>query len=418
MAMTVILLHPDSPLAPEGRALADGDRVRIAWIDGSERAPFLDVAAGEHVLLGTSVPPFFLKPLLLACERGEGGGVGLVVDGPFPAVGRIGLRWRPWLRAVAMLDGHPASLPPLLPAPLRRFASLRALVDSRLVPPLTFTELPCAFPPRIQIQTTTRCRAGCPYCPRPRQDVPDRWMEPALFEQLVAQCADGRPDWVELYLHGEPQQDPRLEQRAARLRAACPEAQLSVVTHEVMVAPRRAAALAAAGLDVMFVSVNVLEPPEPGELRRRLGRVAEAADGVRGEGGELVVVTLTDFLPPGTRSRFHRICRELALPLERFRSTSRSGDVDVSPWRRTAVRRTATDCNRPFTTAHVRYDGTVITCCEDWRYRRVLGRVGRSTLADIWTGHSYRTLRREVLSRDYAPPCDRCDLAVPDARQG
>jgi len=419
--MAVILLLPDSPLAHEARSLQRGGAARLVWIDGGTTEPFDDVGVDEQVLVGTSVPTFFLKPLLLACERGACGGVGIVVDGPVPPAHRIGLRWRPWLTAVHRLDdlaAGPVSLPTPLPAPVRQHASLAELVTRLPGPPLVFGEVPCAFPPRVQIQTTTRCRAACPFCPKARQGVPDQEMASELFDALVQQCTDGQPDHVELYLHAEPLEDPHLEARVRRVRTACEQTQVSVVTHEAMPTPAKAAALVEAGLDVLFVSVNVLRTPREGELSRRLGRLVEVAHAVRDGGGELVVTTLTDLLPAGARNRFERRCRDLGLPLERFRTTTRGGDVEPSPWRSGATGRGIGDCTRPFITAHVRADGAVVTCCEDWRYERVLGSVAQRDLGAIWRGPAYRRLRRELLDGERTEPCDRCDLPVLVRGQG
>ena len=378
-------------------------------VDGSERAPLGGFGSGDRALVGTSVPAFFLQDLLLKCPRAEMADVRLLADADLPAAARIGLRWRPWLRAIHVLAGYDGELPAVVPAPIERSSSIGEILVNWGPPPVRFAELPNKFPPRVQIQTTTSCQVGCPYCPRPNLPVEDRRMDARLFDRIVEQCGAGGAESLELYLHAEPLEDPRIERLSARARSACPDAMLSIVTHERSIDRQRAERLASSAIDVVFVSVNVMGESTVDGVRKRLARVAVIADRLREGGKELVVVTLTNLLHrPGP---FRRTCGELGLPLESFRATSRAGSVDIHRWRQRPSPVAPYCCDRPFTTAHVRFDGSVIACCEDWHHERVVGQVEAESLSEIWSGAPLQRLRRELLARRLDAPCDRCELA-------
>ena len=405
--MHLILLDASSPLLDEARELHAAGRARLVVIDPARDTPFDDVGREDSALVGTSVPSFFLHHLLRTCTRGRLGSVRVLVDGPPLDPGRIGFRWGPWLRAVC----HPLDrvlTSRLAPAPLIQFQRLGDLVSRDIPSPVKFTDLPSPFPERLQIQTTSRCTRGCPYCPKPRQGLPDQRMARPLFDRLMDECAEHEPSSLELYLHAEPLEDPRLEDLADRAASACPSTLISVTTHERAVTLERFRSLAGSGLDVVFVSVNASGGTAEASLTSRLGRLAEPARALAEADKQLVVVTLTNLLPDGLRGTFRRLCRELELPLESFRATTRVGDARLRP----GVRVLPSDegCLRPFTTAHVLADGRVAACCEDWQYRRVLGDLSRTRMDEIWTGEQARRLRTELLFETPTEPCDRCGI--------
>ena len=353
--MVVILLDGASPLVAQARGMQAEGRARLVLVDPSWTRPFEDVEPEDRAMVGTSVPSFFLHHLLHACVRGQLADVRLVVDSPRLDAARIGFRWGPWLQGVHAPAG--VVLPSPLPAPFSTFDRLADLVEHRESPPVRFTRRPSPFPERLQIQTTSRCTRGCSYCPKPRQALPDREMTEALFDRLVDECARYAPSSLELYLHAEPLEDPRLEALATRAKAACPTAQVSVTTHERAVDVERIRGLADCGLDLVFVSVNAAGQTTEGALRRRLEQVALLAPPLRDAGKALVVVTLTNLLPEGLRGTFRKLCRSMDLPLEAYRATSRTGDARLRPHVR--VHPSTEGCLRPFTTGcwHTRLRG-------------------------------------------------------------
>jgi radical SAM protein with 4Fe4S-binding SPASM domain len=333
----------------------------------------------------------------------------LLVDGELPAAEALGLRNRPWLRALCLPAGAAPETPVVLPAPLERFSRLEDLLAHAGPPPTPYAATACAFPPKIQIETTTECHSLCAFCPKASQPPERGLMGEALFCRIIDECAVGKPDSLELYLQGEPLLDDRLERLATLAKERCPDSLVAIITHERAIDEARAASLAASGLDIVNVSTNVVGRGNDGALRARLERLAGLREILLRRGKQLVLVTLENLHDESGLARFRELCAELGLPLEEFRATSRAGDAAIGTFQRAGDRPPRRLCERPFAKAYIRWDGRMVLCCEDWRFRRVMGDVHEQSIAAIWNGEAYRQVRRELLTDRRAEPCDRCD---------
>ena len=69
-------------------------------------------------------------------------------------------------------------------------------------------------------------------------------------------------------------------------------------------------------------------------------------------------------------------------------------------------------CPYPWTSFNVTWNGDVVPCCRDTRARTILGNVFQHTIADIWNGENYQTLRRKLIKKDLSNigSCKNCDL--------
>ena len=404
--MQLLLLSRQSPLAQCATELP----VQLRLLDGSEKSFDVATQGKDRALVGTSVPLFYLKSLLRRCQRGLLAEVRLIVDAPMDRATKIGFRCRPWLRGIHTVAGGPTVEFPVSPAPILPSPSLGAIVDIPIAKSV-FSESPSSFPCQLQIQTTNGCRSMCPYCPKTYIDSPIATMQLHIFRQITAACKRGQPDTIELYFHGEPLLDERMPQLATEAKSASPQSIVSIVTHENMLDKMSGGPLLDSGLDVAFVSVNVVGKPNEESLRRRLEPIAAVREMFLAHQKELVVVTLHNFLQQRVRGPFRRICLELELPLEAFAATSRARSIDIQPFLRQGDEAPKGPCTLPFVKAFFRLDGAMVLCCEDWKYCRVLGYIDEAPIEEIWTGEAYRGIRRELLQRRLQKPCIRCDLA-------
>ena len=395
-------------LAAEGRLLL--------WRSGGEE--LLSSHPERQLLVGSSAGSYVLHNAVLACRQGRLGDVRWLLDNESPDVGRVSLRLRPWLRAVHLLSsGSAPDDDTLLPAPLVVSDSVEEILEGWGEPSVRWSPTPCPFPREIQIQTTSRCAMGCPFCPKAKQETEEGAMSDALFESILEQCSLGSPDVLELYFHGEPQDDPKLVGRSRQAKEACPVALVSIVTHSQRLTEAAADQLAAGGLDVVFVSFNPWPGFREAEVAAGLERLSQAAAILHDGGKRLVVTTLRNLIPWGYRSRFRKLCDNHGLPVESFRATSRSGAVDLHPIQPTIPPGADNApghgnpwvCERPFTRAYVRWNGSLAQCCEDWSYTRELGNLESADLATLWLSTEYRALRQELLDRTYKGPCALCD---------
>lgn len=68
-------------------------------------------------------------------------------------------------------------------------------------------------------------------------------------------------------------------------------------------------------------------------------------------------------------------------------------------------------CVKPFRDMVIRWDGSVNSCCNDYRGVIKVANVNKTTTADIWNGQVFKSLRRYLYNgmRDFAP-CKGCDF--------
>jgi radical SAM protein with 4Fe4S-binding SPASM domain len=416
--MHVAVLPSSSALHAEAAALAASGRLR-SGSDLTSPHTFADsLGPDDHAILPYELARDWLVPLTNRCRAGALAAVHLVVTETTPHWDDIGFRVRPWVQGIYFVGpSAPAAPRGTAPAPLLRVPDLAAVIAAAERAAFAVSELPTAFPPKIQIETTAHCGLDCPFCPKSWQE-PDRTrMSEALFERILRECGEGRPDSIELYLNGDPLTDPRLESLADVAKALSPSSLIEIITHERTINPRRAKRLAVSGLDAVFVSVNFTEPTAAEEVRRRLARIAEIRTLFRDNDKHLGVVVLWNLMDAATRAHFVAACAELELPFDRFRATTRMGDVDLDQFAH-AERLTASSrfCERPFTKAYVRATGAVLLCCEDWEDRWVLGNVNDTPLAEIWASAVYRERRRSFIEGRLSAPCEGCEYIAPRAR--
>lgn len=79
-------------------------------------------------------------------------------------------------------------------------------------------------------------------------------------------------------------------------------------------------------------------------------------------------------------------------------------------------------CQDVFSYMAVLTNGKVAACCRDYEYAMDLGKLGESSLAEIWHGSRYNELRRAQANGDYEkfPLCQDCDTwmtSVTERRQ-
>lgn len=412
--MHYAILPVESALYGEAAALARAGKLSLL-----DALPSLDaLTADDFVVLHAALVAPWLGALTDRCRGGLLGAIRIVVESSPPPWERIGFRVRPWVQSIHLLGDHNLveARAATTPAPLVQSTSLAAVLEDFTRPAFRPEEIPTAFPPKIQIETTAFCAVDCPFCPISTRETRDRTrMTDALFAHIIGECSAGRPDTIELYLNGDPLTDPRMEHLADVAKAANPTSLIEIITHERSITRKRAPALAASGLDAVFVSVNIEAAVDLAAMRARLERVAALREVFLARGKQLVVVTLANLLEASRLAQFEAIAAELGVPVERFRATARMGDVDLAHFAVGGAARTpaARVCERPFTKAYVRATGDVLLCCEDWNDRWVMGNVAVTPLAEIWASALYRARRRALLDGRLEAPCAGCEYAGP-----
>lgn len=292
------------------------------------------------------------------------------------------------------------------------------------------------FPAAVQVQTVNRCNASCPMCPYPQTTglQPFQSMPDDLWEKLTNELA-AEPGFVNLVpmSKNEPLMDKRLEERIALFKAkALPHQQVELVTNGSLLTPERYDRLAAAGVDLLSVSVNAVTPEayaatmggldwerlqqnlsaisrKPAPMVNRWVRLIRQRDNFR---------QVAEFKHRWKRAGWNVLVYEL---------NNRSGTVaeyeglrEPPSWRtglRAWYRRLLGQaifpiCPYAFSVAHVLQNGDVPFCLNDWANREVLGNIREQSLRAIWNSPRAQALRELMRQGRYdeIAPCKDCSL--------
>jgi len=245
----------------------------------------------------------------------------------------------------------------------------------------------------VQIQTVAACNLSCPFCPANRSQALYGGVGPHVtvsmaddvFERIVEQLGALRfAGTVQLFLMNEPTLDPKLAERVARVRAACPRCTIRVSTNGVLLDQAGTQALFDAGLDELAVN----DYSGDGRVIAKLGGWA-----LRTGAGWLAAQD-----------------RDVTEPYDPlgYRLYNRSGHSE----RASHPTRPSGFCDRPFRFLYIGYTGEAVLCCSDWDFEEVLGDVREQTLEAIWSGDRYRRVRERLRagSREEGL-CSRCDFS-------
>ncbi|HEX6344814.1 radical SAM/SPASM domain-containing protein [Umezawaea sp.] len=284
------------------------------------------------------------------------------------------------------------------------------------------------FPRFLEVQTVTACNAACTVCPHPEvvNELPRGRMSDELFGSIVEQCVDHQEGLTFApYLNGEPLIDRRLAERIALVNDRLPAGSVEVSTNVSMLDDRRRAELAEVRVDDLRLSVFGFTPETHARLMPGLrfdrvwaNMVALAEDDRWRRSVGVVGVVLLDH-PAVTEEDVElaeKYCADNGFELYRWGVLDRSRNVasfSNNTWRDRVV---GCEQNRHRERLHVRFDGTVILCCQDWRAEIVVGNLRESSIQELWHGPVYTALRRQIEDgRPGVAPelCRRCKLSVP-----
>lgn len=286
------------------------------------------------------------------------------------------------------------------------------------------------FPRMLMIQTTSACNASCVFCPhsRFREQLPQGEMSDALFEEIVVE-AGHHPEvsCINLFLMNEPLMDRRIVRRIHLSKHCNPQAQISLWTNGVALAPPLIDQLLASPLDSLGISIHAHRPETYLRITGRsdFDRVLHN------------VVHLTE------QRQAHRPQMSLSL---RYVATSELMDKEeereiIAFWQGSGV---VLDIDEGFLSragliqapasvpsphrwlsgchalggpkqAHILFSGQVVLCCMDYRRTTQLGDRTADNLHQIWTGVRRRSLLETLYGKRPAEPtllCSRCELAL------
>lgn len=101
----------------------------------------------------------------------------------------------------------------------------------------------------------------------------------------------------------------------------------------------------------------------------------------------------------------------------RIRQITHGVDIDDARQRKFSNINYKLPCYWPWSDPYIKWDGTMVPCCQDINAIYPLGRIQDSSLDEMWNSEKMQSLRRIHLSGDYSivPLCKGCNMYKPRA---
>lgn len=283
-----------------------------------------------------------------------------------------------------------------------------------------------AFPRAVEIQTISACNAKCVICPHPQvsRELPSGMMSLKLFSRIIDQI---EPSWncrVIPYLNSEPLLDPLILERLRYVNARIDGSEVELSTNVSALTPRKQEEMEGIGLRELRLSVfgftdRTHKLIMPGlrwaSVKKNLDHLV-VNQAFRRTVSEISLVMIEHpIITPEDVKLARRFCEEHSLSFNLWGFLDRAGNVER--YSNEVHHPVIVGCeqNRPLERMHITFTGDVILCCQDWRWRNVIGNVKHQTLLDIWHSDTYQHYRESIYAgKDKQPEiCTRCKLSIP-----
>lgn len=273
--------------------------------------------------------------------------------------------------------------------------------------------------PPISLELTSRCNLKCPYCSNSQLDRPPAFIDWALLEKIVDECADGRHDIAALHGTGEPLLWDRLEE-AIRLIRKRNAGSGSFATNGTLLSKARVEKLLDAGLKTIRVSLDSLD--EKIYKATRGGQLQNVVSNILG----LIELAPEDFQITIILMRHKQQAIDDAQVANFYRTFGFHKNVALEivdnglmvsapeDFREHKVK--VRHCNRPREWFTITSEGKVSICCSDQNALGVLGDLRHQTIDEIWYSKvNQKTLANIALGRGNCPTVctEHCWLEKP-----
>lgn len=285
-----------------------------------------------------------------------------------------------------------------------------------------------AFPKYIDIEPINTCNARCTMCGIDFDHRSPARMEATLFDKITAELAEhiDEIERVGLLVNSEPMMDRRLAEKVGKLKRAGIR-RTFITTNASLLSRTRGEELLRAGLDVIYISIDSLDP--------------EAFDRRRpGLSFDVVYRNTRDFVHLRNSLRPGAIIRITMVQLEEDR---REAEDFVAHWAallsahdQIVVTRgynwgTANDvvahqggtddpenrvpCLGLWTSMSIDVSGEVRMCCADQEGTTLMGDLRVQSIAEVWHGAELARIRQLHLEgrRREVAMCDGCPIWSP-----
>lgn len=253
--------------------------------------------------------------------------------------------------------------------------------------------------PMISLELTNHCNLACPYCANVTLTRPKTYIEWALLEKIVDECAERRFNLAYLHGVGEPLLWDRLEEVISLIKRKG-AGMGSFGTNGTLLHPERVRSLLDAGLENIYVSIDTLDPEiykqtRGGKLEKVIRNVQEMIRIV--PPSFQITIALMNHkdhrVTQATTDKFHEVfghhenVRTNLVENQLFPGAPGDYRVDTAGFEH---------CFSPVNYFFIALDGRVAICCMDQDVMHSLGSVSERSIHDIWFDPANQTTFRNI----------------------
>jgi len=279
---------------------------------------------------------------------------------------------------------------------------------------------PTEFPKRITLELTNRCNLRCTFCPRKFMGPDQGFLDTNLGLRLIDEIASHAPRQVVPFFRGEPLLHPDW---ARLLESLLAKAGLEVqfTTNATLLDESAAARLVALSPQFVSFSLDTMDPALYNSMRKGADFELTMANVLRflelnaahGSQTMIQVSTVETEAHKAGMEAFVKFWTPLVDRVRVYEEHSADGHLG-SVRSQQSGNDTRRPCQKPFTDMVIYYSGQVALCNHDWTRDaggEGIGDVRTASIAEIWSGTSYRNIRDRHLEANLegTAPCEHCD---------
>ena len=296
------------------------------------------------------------------------------------------------------------------------------------------------YPRGIHIQTQSLCNGRCSICPYPitSKKLEQGIMEWSLFDKIATEVASTNKTLhtVLFELHNEPLMDKRTFSWVKHIKSVSRDKKCVVITNGELLDRYSPADILESKLDKLIISLNahsreVYEVINNGldydKVVRNISRLI-ANKSTRAKVVLAFVLTKQNVHEVSEATQYwHRqgVRTRVSLPSNRAGSLdayeSIRPNINYNPvnlslkvrqWLWTTVIGGTLECQYPFYSMSILFNGDAIICSHDWNRATVVGSVKNSSLKEIWNSERMNQIRRLMLKKRFEQidSCKGCSV--------
>lgn len=248
-----------------------------------------------------------------------------------------------------------------------------------------------ALPSLVEVNESGKCNRSCSFCPKSDPDYPDvsEFIDSALIQKLTHEL--GEVNYSGIFVYSgfcEPLLDKNIFELIRISRLNMPDAKIELVSNGDPLNPLRMRKLFDSGLTTLLISAY----DDESQVLFFNNMAKEA--GI--DKSKLVI-----------RPRWLSEKESFGITLNNRSGALSNAEFVIEPLKEPLKQQ----CNYPFYSFFMDYNGDVILCANDWRKNYITGNLYKKNFLDIWTGKRFMDARKSLLDANRGfSPCNVCDV--------